>query len=96
MKKNIFFIITSDLFIRNYIFTNALKEIEKHNNIYFLACDKNVTLKKEIKKKKKFSKFLQFYCSAKKKIPKFLSFTIVQKKIQIKNYKNIYFKSFTA
>lgn len=51
MKKNIFFLITSDLFIRNYIFTNALKEIEKQNNIYFLA-DKNVTLRKEIKKKK--------------------------------------------
>ena len=54
MKKNIFFVITSDLFVRNYIFTDSLKEIEKHNNVYFLACDKNVTLKKEIKKKKIF------------------------------------------
>jgi hypothetical protein len=54
MKKNIFFVITGDLFVRNYIFTNALKEIEKHNNIYFLACDKNVTLKKQVKKKKIF------------------------------------------
>lgn len=58
MKKNIFFILTSDLFVRNYIFTNSLKEIEKNNNVFFLACNKNVTLKKEIKKKKKFFKFL--------------------------------------
>lgn len=57
MKKNIFFIVTSDLFIRNYIWTNVLEEIEKHNNIYYLACDKNVTLKNEIKKKKIFYVF---------------------------------------
>ena len=60
MKKNIFFVLTSDLFVRNYIFTEALKEIENNNNIYFLACDKNVTIRKEIERKKNFLGFYIF------------------------------------
>lgn len=80
MKKNIFFVITSDLFIRNYIFTNAIKEIEKHNNIYFIACDKNVTLKKEIKKKKTFLGFYTFTDQERKKYQNFYLSTLFKKK----------------
>ena len=83
MKKNIFFILTSDLFVRNYIFTNALKEIEKNNNVYFLACDKNVTLKKEIKKKKNFLSFYNFSDQQRKNYQNF-SLSVLFKK----NYKS--------
>ena len=80
MKKNIFFVITSDLFVRNYIFTNALKEIEKHNNIYFIACDKNVNLKKEIKKKKTFLGFYTFTDQQRKRYQNFYLSTLFKKK----------------
>ena len=83
MKKNIFFVITSDLFVRNYIFTNSLKEIEKHNNVYFLVCDKNVTLKKEIKKKKNFLSFYNFNDQQRKDYQNF-SLSVLFKK----NYKS--------
>jgi len=84
MKKNIFFVITSDLFIRNYIFTNALKEVEKHNNIYFIACGKNVTLKKEIKKKKNFLSFYNFTDQQRKKYQNFYLLQLFKKKYQSK------------
>ena len=79
MKKNIFFLITSDLFIRNYIFTNALKEIEKQNNIYFLA-DKNVTLRKEIKKKENFIGFYNFTNQQRKRYQNFYLSYLFKKK----------------
>lgn len=73
MKKNIFFVLTSDLFVRNYIFTEALKEIENNNNIYFLACDKNVTIRKEIERKKNF---LGFYIFTNRQIKKYEDFNL--------------------
>jgi hypothetical protein len=84
MKKNIFFMITSDLFVRNYIFTNSLKEIEKHNNVYFLACDKNVTLKKEIKKKKNFLGFYHFPDQQRKRYQNFYLSVLFKKKYKSK------------
>jgi len=83
MKKNIFFVITNDLFVRNYIFTNALKEIEKHNNVYFLACNKNVTLKKEIKKKN-FLGFYNFSDQQRKKYKNFYLSLLFKKKYKSK------------
>lgn len=80
MKKNIFLVITSDLFVRNYIFTNALKEIEKHNNVYFLACDKNVTLKKQVKKKKNFLGFYNFTDQQRKRYQNFYLSVLFKKK----------------
>jgi hypothetical protein len=87
MKKNIFFILTSDLFVRNYIFTNVLKEIEKNNNVYFLACDKNVTLKKEIKKKKNFLSFYNFTDQQRKNYQNFSLSVLFKKKHKSKTIK---------
>jgi len=51
LKKKILIFISSDLFIRNYIYTKSFKEIEKKYNCFYLLSS-NVTLKKEINEKK--------------------------------------------
>jgi hypothetical protein len=51
LKKKILIFISSDLFIRNYIYTKSFKEIEKTYNCFYLLSS-NVTLKNEINNKK--------------------------------------------
>jgi hypothetical protein len=60
MKKKIFFIITNDLFVRNYILNNTLSNLDKTYDVYLLACKETVSLKKNLLNKKNFLGFYSF------------------------------------
>lgn len=60
MKKKIFFIITNDLFVRNYILNNTLSNLDKNYDVYLLACKETVSLKKNFLNKKNFLGFYSF------------------------------------
>jgi hypothetical protein len=60
MKKKLFFIITNDLFLRNYILNNTLSNLYKNYDLYLIACKETVFLKKDLLKKKNFLGFYSF------------------------------------
>ena len=67
IKKKIIINICYDLFVRNYILNNAFEKLEKKYDCYFIASKDTVSLKKEIKNKKKFLGFYKFSSLEKKK-----------------------------
>ena len=67
IKKKIIINICYDLFVRNYILNNAFEKLEKKYDCYFIASKDTVSLKKEIKNKKKFLGFYEFSSLEKKK-----------------------------
>ena len=54
MKKKILILISSDMYIRNYIRAKAFTKIEKKHDCYYLALKNEVKLIKDLKKKKNF------------------------------------------
>ena len=58
-KSNILFVITSDIFVRNYLTTDALFEVSKNSDINILASD-DVTLEKVLQKSHSFNGYFSF------------------------------------
>ena len=81
MKKKILILISSDMYIRNYIRAKAFTKIEKKHDCYYLALKNEVKLIKDLKKKKIL--LAQFYINRKILISLTLLYKVVFLEIKI-------------
>lgn len=63
MKKKILILINSDIYIRNYLETNAFDKLNKNFDCYFIALSNDIYNKKklEVKLKKKFVGYIKYH-----------------------------------
>ncbi len=74
MKKKLLILINSDLFVRNYIYTNSFKYLIKKFDCYFIGSKNDILNKKKFRLKISNNKFLGFIDYSKNKISKFEKF----------------------
>lgn len=74
MKKKILIVINSDLYVRNYIYTNSFKEILNNYDCYFIASNNDIFNKKKFTDKIDKSKFFGFIKYSKNQILEFEKF----------------------